>query len=112
MRMITRPLPAPNPRSEMEPAAPPDTPYPDTFLEVTKSPGTCSMRTGMTAFSSLDSIVCLPTTETGVGSASLSTDLRVPVMTDEERVSVCACAPIHARRAAAATAALLKSVMM
>ena len=88
MRMMTRPAAAPKPRSEMEPAAPLDTPYPVTPREVTKRPGTCSITEGITAVSSLVAIAARPTTETGAGSASRRTDMRVPVMTDDVRVSV------------------------
>ena len=92
MRTRTLPEPDPKPRIDIPPAAPADTPYPVTPLEVTNKPGTSSSMEGRREFSSETAILCLPTTEIGAGRISLSRAVRVPVTTAVDMVSRFSCA--------------------
>ena len=78
---ISRPDPPLNPRSEILPAAPPDTPYPITPREVTKRPGTRSVNTGSSDGCMARSICVRSTTDTVCDRWRTSVSWRVPVTT-------------------------------
>ena len=85
---ITCPEPPLRPRTEILPAAPPETPYPIMPREVEKNPGTCSVSTGSREGVKEYSMVGRSRMLTVRGRCRISVLLRVPVTTTCERVSV------------------------